>query len=78
MALVTIEKLKGKETIESYSPLSKIGMVYQTQGKFNEALEFYRKALAIKEKKEKTQLIALLLLIALALSIMIKTNSIKL
>jgi len=53
MALVTIEKLKGKETIESYSPLSKIGMVYQTQGKFNEALEFYRKALAIKEKKGK-------------------------
>ena len=42
--------MKGKESLDCADTLNNIGLVYKDQGKFNLALEYYRRALIIFEK----------------------------
>ena len=42
--------MKGKESFDCANTLNNIGLDYKDQGKLNEALEYYSRALNIKER----------------------------
>lgn len=50
-ALSIREKLNGKENYLSVSTLNNIGLVYNYQGNYQEALKYFERCLDLKEKK---------------------------